>query len=130
MIRYEPAPDIQQQIYSLSDILGFGHIKKDRVVCVRSYGTSSRRTIARCHALSRIWQKALGIKAVYIVEVIAERYDKLREDEKIKMLIHELMHIPKSFGGGFQHHNVVNDRNIEKFYQVVMQHEKNKEHTQ
>ena len=27
------------------------------------------------------------------------------------------MHIPKSFGGGFVHHNIVHEKNVEKMYQ-------------
>jgi predicted metal-dependent hydrolase len=33
------------------------------------------------------------------------------------VIVHELMHIPKSFGGGFIHHDVVHERNVEKMYQ-------------
>ena len=124
MIRYEFAPDIQEEINRISDAIGFSHLKKDRIVFIRSYGSGSRNTIARCHALSRIWQKSLDIKAVYIVEIISERFDKLPDEEKTKTLIHELMHIPKSFGGGFKHHNVVNERNIERLYRIMIKNEK------
>ena len=37
-------------------------------------------------------------------------------EEKVKTLIHELMHIPKAFGGGFRHHDVVNRKNVENLY--------------
>jgi predicted metallopeptidase len=37
-------------------------------------------------------------------------------EEKIKTIIHELMHIPFSFGGGFKHHNVVCEKNVNKMY--------------
>jgi predicted metallopeptidase len=49
----------------------------------------------------------------YLVEVIAERFDRLPEDEKTKTIIHELMHIPSTFGGGFKHHHIVNERSVE-----------------
>ena len=61
-------------------------------------------------------QKAIGIKAVYVLEFLTERFEKLDEEEKIKVIIHELMHIPKSFGGGFVHHNFVTDRTVNKVY--------------
>lgn len=60
--------------------------------------------MARLHSLPRIWQQALGLQAYYAVEVLAEKYDSLSTEEKEKILIHELLHIPKSFGGGFRHH--------------------------
>jgi len=73
-------------------------------------------TIARCHALGKLMQKAIGIKAVYALEFLSERFDKMNEEEQIKTIIHELMHIPKTFGGGFKHHNVVTERNVNLMY--------------
>ncbi len=114
-IRYELAEDLQKIANDIS-ILIFPHIKLDSVVCIRSFGSSSRGTIARCHALGKAMQLALGRKGFYVIEVIHKRFDKLSEEDRIKTLIHELMHIPKSFGGGFIHHNIVNERNVEIEY--------------
>lgn len=114
-MKYEFAEDIQEIAEEISKML-FLHVDLDNVKCFRSFGTSSRRTIARCHALGKIMQKAIGIKAVYVLEFLSERFDKLDEEEKIRVIIHELMHIPKSFGGGFKHHDFVNKRNVNKFY--------------
>lgn len=96
----------------------FPHVKLNRIKCYRSYGTSSRRTIARCHALGKLMQEALGIDAFYALEFITERFDKLDEEGKIKVIIHELMHIPFTFGGGFKHHDVVNSKNVNKAYEL------------
>ena len=114
-MRYEPAQDIQFVAEEISKFL-FPHVILERVKCFRSYGTSSRGTIARCHALGKLMQKALGIKAHYALEFLSERFDKLSEEEKLKTIIHELMHIPKSFGGGFKHHDFVCDKNINFYY--------------
>jgi len=114
-MRYEFAPDLQLIAHEISRIL-FPHVQLDNIRCFRSFGTSSRRTIARCHALGKLMQKAIGIKAVYALEFLSERFDKLSKEEQIKVIIHELMHIPKTFGGGFKHHNFVTDRNVNKFY--------------
>ncbi|MDP2925365.1 MAG: putative metallopeptidase [Nanoarchaeota archaeon] len=115
-IRYEHAEDIQREINEIARML-FPHVKLDSVVCIRSYGSSSRGTIARCHALGKAMQIALGRKGFYVIEVISKRFDKLPNEDKIKTLIHELMHIPKSFGGGFIHHNVVHEKNVERVYE-------------
>lgn len=114
-MKYEFAPDIQRIAEEISKML-FPYIKVNRVMCFRSYGTSSRRTIARCHALGKLMQKAMGTEAFYALEFLSERFDKFDREEQIKIIIHELMHIPKTFGGGFKHHNWVTEKNINKYY--------------
>jgi predicted metallopeptidase len=125
-MKYEFAPDLQNIAEEVCEIL-FPYINISRVKCFRSYGSSSKRTIARCHSINKITQKALGIQAFYPLEFISENFDKLSGDEKIKIIIHELMHIPKSFGGGFRHHDFVCDRNINKCYKVYQAKKLNKE---
>src|SRR3989344_4574009 len=115
-IKYELAEDLQEQVNDIAKLL-FPHVKLDSVVCLRSYGSSSRGTIARCHALGKAMQLALGRKGFYAIEVISRRFDKMSEVDKVKTLIHELMHIPKTFGGGFIHHDVVHERNVEMMFQ-------------
>ncbi len=118
-MKYEFAPDLQAIADEISRTL-FPWIDTSRIKCFRSFGTSSRRTIARCHSLSKIMQKAIGIPAYYPLEFIAERFDKLPKEEQIKVIIHELMHIPKTFGGGFRHHDFVCNRNIENCYKIYV----------
>ncbi|MFA5258762.1 MAG: putative metallopeptidase [Candidatus Pacearchaeota archaeon] len=115
-IKYELAQDIQKEVNEIASLL-FPHVKLDSVVCLRSFGSSSRGTIARCHTLGKAMQLALGRKGFYLIEVINPRFDKMSEIDKTKTLIHELMHIPKSFGGGFIHHNIVHAKNVEKEFQ-------------
>ena len=114
-MKYEFAEDIQRVAEHISKFL-FPHIRIENVKCFRSRGTNSKRTIARCHGLSKVMQKALDVKAFYALEFLSERFDKLDREEKIKIIIHELMHIPKSFGGGFKHHDFVHDRNVNLYY--------------
>jgi predicted metallopeptidase len=115
-MKYEYAEDLQKTAEEISKML-FPHVDLNNMKCYRSYGTSSRGTIARCHALNKIMQKAIGIKAVYVLEFLVERFEKLSEEDKLKVIIHELMHIPKTFGGGFVHHDVVTERNVNRCYQ-------------
>lgn len=114
-MKYEFAPDIQKVAERISRAL-FPYIKIEDIKCYRGYGTSSKRTIARCHALGKLMQKAINRQAFYVLEFLSERFDKLDEEEKIKVIIHELMHIPKCFGGGFKHHDFVCEKNIDKYY--------------
>lgn len=126
MIKYEFAPDIQAIAEEVSKLL-FPYVNMQRVKCYRSHGSSSRRTIARCHALGKLMQKALGVQAFYPLEFISERFDKLSDKEKIKVVIHELMHIPKTFGGGFRHHDFVNDGNVEKCFSLYIAKKKQRD---
>lgn len=118
-MRYEFAPDLQAIAEEISKLL-FPHVVIERVKCFRGFGSSSRGTIARCHALGKIMQKAMGVKAFYVLEFLSERFDKLSEEDQIKTIIHELMHIPKTFGGGFQHHDHVTDRNVNMMYRTYI----------
>jgi predicted metallopeptidase len=88
-----------------------------RVVCYRSKGSRSKRGIARCYSLLKIWQQALGLPSYYIIEVISERYDRMSQEDKVKVMIHELLHIPKTFGGGLRPHaGYVTRRAIDQLY--------------
>jgi predicted metallopeptidase len=125
-MKYQFAEDLQKTAEEISKIF-FPYIKLESVKCFRSYGTSSRGTIARCHTIGKLIQKALDIRAIYVLEFLSERFDKLDEEEKIKTIIHELMHIPKSFGGGFKHHDFVCNKNINKCYKEYMRLKKQTE---
>ncbi|MEM4152635.1 MAG: putative metallopeptidase [Candidatus Pacearchaeota archaeon] len=116
VIKYQDAPDIKKRIELIVKVLELNHINPERVYCVRSYGSNSKGIIARCHALPKIMQQVLAMEPAYVIEVISETYDKQKEEEQIKTLIHELLHIPKTFGGGFLHHNVVTRAKIDKLY--------------
>ena len=114
-MKYEYAPDLQAIAEEICELL-FPHVQIQHMKCLRGYGSSSKYTIARCHAMGKLMQKALQRPAFYAIEFLSENFDKLDREEKIKIIIHELMHIPKSFGGGFKHHDFVCEKNINKFY--------------
>ena len=121
MIHYELAEDIGTEIQEIIRKLEMNHIDESRVVCIRSRGSASRRTLARCHGLPRIMQLALALKPHYVIEIISEQFEKLGKAEQTKVLIHELMHIPHAFGGGFRSHRpYVTKRKVEKMYQQFL----------
>ena len=87
-----------------------------RIVCMRSFGSTSRGTLARCHTVPKVVQKALNMEGHYVIEFLSENFDKLNDVEKTKTIIHELMHIPKSMGGGFRQHDFVCAKNVDVMY--------------
>jgi len=69
-------------------------------------------------------QRAMDTDAFYALEFLSERFDKMPQEEQMKVIIHELMHIPKTFGGGFKHHDHVTDKNVNFHYQEYKKREK------
>jgi predicted metallopeptidase len=128
-MKYVFAEDLQKRAEDIVRLL-FPYIRMDRVKCYRSWGTSSRGTLARCHGMGKIFQKALNIDAVYVLEFLSERFDKLDQEEQTKIILHELMHIPKTFGGGFKHHDFVHERNVNKFYKEYLRRKQNEDKSQ
>ena len=126
-MKYIYAEDIQKIAEEISRFL-FPHIKTERMKCFRSYGSSSQGTIARCHTIGKLLQKAMNAESFYALEFISEKFDRLPEEEKIKTIIHELMHVPQTFGGGFRHHDHVCERNINASYKKYK--EKGKENAE
>lgn len=117
-----PASDIKTKLERLIANLEFLHLDPSRIFCFRSFGSKSRAR-ARVWSLPRIWQKALGVNPAYCIEVISEKFDKLTEEAKSKVLIHELLHIPKNFSGSLLSHRGRNRRIdtkvVEKLYQKL-----------
>ncbi|MFB3887119.1 MAG: putative metallopeptidase [Thermodesulfobacteriota bacterium] len=117
MIQYGLAEDIDLRVKEIIRKLRMNHIDGARVICLRSKGSGSRRVIARCHGLSRIMQVALCQKPHYIIEVLSERFDRLSHEDQTRVLIHEILHIPHAFGGGFRaHKSYVTRAKVEKIY--------------
>lgn len=116
-MKYIPAPDLQSRMEAIARTLAMEHIDLARVKCFRSKGSSTKRTIARCHTIGKLMQQTIGVKAHYAIEFL-EKFEKLPLTEQDKVIIHELLHIPKTFGGGFRQHDFVCEENIEKLHRT------------
>lgn len=120
-LRYEEATDVKRLVNEIVDNLDLFHVVPQFVYCYRSKGSRSRSTVARIHGLSRIWQEVLLRSPAYIVEVISERYDSLSNEEKEKVLIHELLHIPKGFSGGFRpHKGYISRKQVDNLHKTLL----------
>jgi predicted metallopeptidase len=125
MIEYHLAEDIDIRVKEILWKLNMTHIDETRLICLRSKGSGSRRVIARCHGLSRIMQLALNKRPHYVIEVLSERFDQLNKEDQTKVLIHEILHIPHSFGGGFRSHKpFVTRAKVQRMYDKFMRTEK------
>lgn len=117
---WEIAPDILRLLKKILSSNLFPHVNENKITTIRGHGTTSR-AIARIWSLPKPWQMALCVEPQYIIEVIAERFDKMSLVDQEKTLIHELMHIPKTFSGALVPHRNrgrhVNSRNVEVIYQ-------------
>lgn len=102
-MEWQKAPDIKKRVKSLTSSLELDWIKTTRIYCFRSFNSKSRAH-ARIWGLVKVWQKALGTKPAYIIEVLSEKFDKLSNAQKDKVLLHELAHIPKNFSGSLLPH--------------------------
>ena len=117
--RFEPAPDVTALVHTLVRVLEFGHIDPHRVHCRRSTGSTSD-AYARIWELPSIWIDALGVPPQYVIEVLAQHYDGLDEAEKEKIVIHELLHIPRTFSGALRNHRgqgePINGRTVNRYH--------------
>ena len=118
----EPAEDVRAMMIDIVTRLNMRYIDTDRVYCVRS-GGSKARAYARVWGLSRIFQIAAGYPATYVIEVLSEHFDSLPEDRKQRVIIHELLHIPKTFSGALKSHSArhykVDHKEVEKHYKQL-----------
>lgn len=124
-MRYEKAKDIQILMEDIVKTLGMEHINPHKIICIRSYGSKSN-SYARIWAFPKIWQVALDVRPFYVIEFLSEKFDKLSRKEKIKTIIHELLHIPKAFSGGLRSHKHgrINNSTEERFYYEYIKRKK------
>ena len=118
-VQWEKAGDIQVLLEEIIGKIGFTHVKGKDVFCFRSYGATSRAR-ARIWSFPRIWQLALDRQACYVIEVLSQHFDHLPSDDKKRVLIHELLHIPKNFSGSLvphrTRHSRIDARSVEKLF--------------
>ena len=108
-LEWEEAKEIKREVVGIVKILELDYINPKRIFCYRTYGSKSR-SYARIWTFPKIFQEALGIEPSYVIEVLSKYYDKLDDDRKKQVLIHELLHIPRNFSGALVPHKGRNRR--------------------
>lgn len=110
--------ELEKRISNLIISCNFTYINPERVYCYVSTGAKTR-AYARIWGLGRIFQQALKIEPAYVIEVISEKFNRLTHEQQEMVLIHELLHIPKSFSGALvphRHKGGVNDKVVREVY--------------
>jgi predicted metallopeptidase len=112
------APDIKKHVEDLAKNLELTWLNLENIHYMRS-NTSKARAYARIWGLNKVWQMALNAPPSYVIEVLAQHYDKLPEKEKAKVLLHEITHIPKNFSGSLIPH--IHKKGARNFHDKVDQ---------
>jgi len=120
----ELAPDIHKIVRTVVKKLPFSYIDPKRIVCMRSQGATARAR-ARIWSFPRIWQQALQLPSYYIIDVLSQHFDNLSTDDKTRVIIHELMHIPKNFSGALVPHRGIHkridSRHVEQLFRLYQE---------
>jgi len=132
-LKFKRAIEEEELLKDIIEKLGWNYINSEQIRCVFSENSSSR-AVGRIWSTPRIFGFAFGSKPCYVVELIKNKYEKLSNKDKVKVLIHELMHIPKTFSGALSPHNKMGktlvcnrlDTMYNKYYQLLNQEEKEK----
>ena len=122
-LEWTKAEEIKKDIENILKVLNLSHIDSSRLFCFRTRGSKSR-SYARIWSMPKIFQTALKIKPAYVIEVLSRHFDKLDTDGKKKVLIHELLHIPKNFSGALLPHRSRN-RHLGKLTNKLFREYKN-----
>jgi predicted metallopeptidase len=109
---WEKALDVKRDVNQILKVIDLPYIKSNKIFCYRTQGSKSR-SYARIWSFPKIFQDALGLEPAYVIEVLSRHYDKLGPEEKVKVLIHELLHIPRNFSGALVPH-VTQSRHLHK----------------
>ncbi len=113
-IHYTVADDVERLARDVIEKLEMKWIKAEYLRFLRSSG-SKTTAVARIYGLPRTFQVAFNLPPLYVIEVVSEKFDALTPEEKVRVIVHELLHIPKSFSGGLRPHGkAVNSKAVSK----------------
>lgn len=122
-MQWRPARDISSRLRRILRALDLAYIDASRIHCLRVWG-SRANALARIWGLPPIFQDALRLRAHYVIEFMVPTFDHLPREEQDRVIIHELLHIPRSFSGGIRPERSpslsINTRTVERFYRQYL----------
>lgn len=126
-MKWIEAKEVKEDLRHILATIALPHIQIENISCYRTTGSTSK-SYARIWAFPKIFQQALSIEPHYVIEVLSKYYDKLDADEQKKVLIHELLHIPKNFSGALVPHKT-RTRSVTKLTNQLFKEYKKKRKT-
>lgn len=100
MVEYKEDPELKLKAMEIAKNLNLDHIDFDRIHFYRYY--CNTRTIAKISGFFKTLQLAYPhIRPFYVITVNDYNFEKISEREKNQSILHELLHIPKTFSGEF-----------------------------
>jgi predicted metallopeptidase len=92
----------EKAIAELIKKLKIDHIDPSRIRVVKT--NSESRAYARIWGVHKVIQAGLELKPHYVIEIVEPNFSKLECHDKVRVLIHELAHIPRTFSGYVRPH--------------------------
>src|SRR5438128_11244728 len=100
-MQWRSAGDLFDRLRRMVRALDLDYVDVRRIRCVRVIG-SRANALARIWGLPPVFQDALRLRAHYVIEFMVPTFDRLPREEQDRVIIHELLHIPRSFSEGIR----------------------------
>jgi len=117
ILRIYRDPYGEEVVRELIMCLEIGRLRPEGFKVVRSNSETS--AIARIWGVNKVLQVGLGLSPTYIIELVEPRFSNLPCKEKLRTLIHELAHVPKTFSGYVRPHNQWFKKDLRKWLRVL-----------
>ncbi len=122
-MEWQPASDVHTRLRRIARALGLTYVNPGRIRCVRVQG-SRANALARIWGLPPVFQDALDLEPHYVIEFMVPAFDRLPRREQDRVIIHELLHIPRTFSGGIRPERSpslsINNRTVERYYRQYL----------
>ena len=122
-MQWNAARDIHSRLRRIVRALGLSYIDSKRIRCARVLG-SRANALARIWGLPLVFQDALRLQPHYVIEFMVPAFDRLPREEQDRVIIHELLHIPRTFSGGIRPEHSpslnISRHTVERYYRQYL----------